>query len=332
MNNIKKSAKNLKKYGRNGDTLLAHITPAEANLLKNLGGSSTINPITGLPEYFGGFGGFFSGITDAISDVLGTSGGGGGILGGAEDLVQGAGNVLAESDEFVNREIPGGYILPAAILATYLSGGAAAPLFAGEGAALGAAEAAAALEAAAVAEGATTAGMAAAANTGLAAGTATLGGAAAAEAATQALPYTLAADASNLATSGFNEATIAQNLTASGVDSFVAADAANLAAQGLSEEAIAQVLSQSYTTTELAGTGLTSNALGAASQGITAGQALQGLRAASGLLGGRQQPQQQMPQMQMGGRTQMPQGNVDYSGIYNLLALQRARNPNSLLG
>jgi hypothetical protein len=60
-------------------------------------------------------------------------------------------------------------------------------------------------------------------------------------------------------------------------------------------------------------------------------QALQGLRGASGLLGGRQ-PQQQMPQMQMGGRTQMPQGEVDYSGIYNLLALQRARNPNSLLG
>jgi hypothetical protein len=91
-------------------------------------------------------------------------------------------------------------------------------------------------------------------------------------------------------------------------------------------------LSQSYTAGELAGTGLTSNALGAASTGISAGQALQGLRAASGLLGGRQQPQQQMPQMQMGGRTQMPQGNVDYSGIYNLLALQRARNPNSLLG
>jgi hypothetical protein len=66
--------------------------------------------------------------------------------------------------------------------------------------------------------------------------------------------------------------------------------------------------------------------------GVTPGQVLQGLRAASGLLGGRQQPQQQMPQMQMGGRTQMPQGAVDYSGIYNLLALQRARNPNSLLG
>ena len=60
-------------------------------------------------------------------------------------------------------------------------------------------------------------------------------------------------------------------------------------------------------------------------------QALQGLRGASGLLGRQQQPQA-APQMQMGGRTQMPQGAVDYSGIYNLLALQRARNPNSLLG
>ena len=61
-------------------------------------------------------------------------------------------------------------------------------------------------------------------------------------------------------------------------------------------------------------------------------QALQGLRSASGLLGGGQQQQQAVPQMQMGGRTQMPQGAVDYSGIYNLLALQKARNPNSLLG
>jgi hypothetical protein len=63
---------------------------------------------------------------------------------------------------------------------------------------------------------------------------------------------------------------------------------------------------------------------------ISPGQALQALRGASGLLG-KQQPQA-VPQMQMGSRQQMPQGEVDYSGIYNLLALQRARNPNSLLG
>jgi hypothetical protein len=63
---------------------------------------------------------------------------------------------------------------------------------------------------------------------------------------------------------------------------------------------------------------------------LSPGQALKALRGASGLLG-KQQPQA-VPQMQMGSRQQMPQGEVDYSGIYNLLALQRARNPNSLLG
>lgn len=39
-------------YGRNGDTMLAHITPAEARMLRRKGGSGTINPKTGLPEYF----------------------------------------------------------------------------------------------------------------------------------------------------------------------------------------------------------------------------------------------------------------------------------------
>lgn len=39
-------------YGRNGDTMLAHITPQEAALLRRMGGAGTINPYTGLPEYF----------------------------------------------------------------------------------------------------------------------------------------------------------------------------------------------------------------------------------------------------------------------------------------
>lgn len=38
--------------GRNGDTMLAHITPAEARMLMRMGGSGTINPYTGLPEFF----------------------------------------------------------------------------------------------------------------------------------------------------------------------------------------------------------------------------------------------------------------------------------------
>ena len=44
-------AKDLAKMGRYGDTMLAHINPQEAALLKMLGGSGTINPHTGLPEF-----------------------------------------------------------------------------------------------------------------------------------------------------------------------------------------------------------------------------------------------------------------------------------------
>lgn len=52
MNTLKQKAQELASYGRNGDTMLAHITPEEAALLKARGGSGTINPDTGLPEFF----------------------------------------------------------------------------------------------------------------------------------------------------------------------------------------------------------------------------------------------------------------------------------------
>ena len=39
-------------YGRYGDTMLAHISPEEAMMLKAMGGSGTRNPVTGLPEFF----------------------------------------------------------------------------------------------------------------------------------------------------------------------------------------------------------------------------------------------------------------------------------------
>jgi len=42
----------LRSKGRRGDSVLAHITPKEAALLKRRGGSGTINPNTGLPEFF----------------------------------------------------------------------------------------------------------------------------------------------------------------------------------------------------------------------------------------------------------------------------------------
>lgn len=46
------AAEYLRRQGRNGDTMLAHITPQEAQMLKRMGGSGTINPRTGLPEFF----------------------------------------------------------------------------------------------------------------------------------------------------------------------------------------------------------------------------------------------------------------------------------------
>lgn len=81
----------LERYGRNGDTMLAHITPGEASLLKKRGGAGTINPHTGLLEFWGG----------ETSDSPGTAGGGNGdsvsgfgdhsSLGGEESSIGGPG-------------------------------------------------------------------------------------------------------------------------------------------------------------------------------------------------------------------------------------------------
>jgi hypothetical protein len=48
---LRKAAEQLRKKGRGRDTVLAHITPREAARLKAEGGSGTINPDTGLPEF-----------------------------------------------------------------------------------------------------------------------------------------------------------------------------------------------------------------------------------------------------------------------------------------
>ena len=48
---LKELYSELANKGQDGDTMLAHINSEEAVLLKAHGGSGTINPITGLPEY-----------------------------------------------------------------------------------------------------------------------------------------------------------------------------------------------------------------------------------------------------------------------------------------
>ena len=51
--------------GRGGDTMLAHINPEEARLLRSRGGMGTINPRTGLPEY-----GFFKKLGQQVKAVF----------------------------------------------------------------------------------------------------------------------------------------------------------------------------------------------------------------------------------------------------------------------
>ena len=60
-----KHTKELISKGRYGDTILAHISPPEALLLKFAGGSGTINPDTGLPEFF--LGGLLKGAGKVVS-------------------------------------------------------------------------------------------------------------------------------------------------------------------------------------------------------------------------------------------------------------------------
>jgi hypothetical protein len=56
---LRNAAEQIRERGRGDDTILAHINPQEAGILKLLGGSGTINPYTGLPEF-----GFFDFVQD----------------------------------------------------------------------------------------------------------------------------------------------------------------------------------------------------------------------------------------------------------------------------
>ena len=107
---LKALAQELPKYGRGGDTIVAHINPEEAAMLKAMGGSGTINPATGLPEF-----GFFSklnpvkaisnlgdsiGISKPLTDVFQPI---------EKAVVQPASRGLASFDKLVGNTIPGGW-------------------------------------------------------------------------------------------------------------------------------------------------------------------------------------------------------------------------------
>jgi hypothetical protein len=255
-----------------------------------------------------------------------------------KNVTQPIGKGLSEVDTFVNREVPGGWVtvgLTAAGAAAYTAaansaiaaGATTAEAAAAGSAAAQAAEAAALLDAAALAEGGVTAGMAAAANTGIPAGTSLLGGGAgfvgldAATAAELGL-----SGGSGLGTAGAEGNVLAGITGAEGAPIFDYSTEATLTPGGNVVPATTLPSEMAAIDAEIAA------AAKVAPKAISPLQAIQGARMATGLLsGGQQQQAQALPQMG-GVQQRMPQGAVDYTGIYNLLALQRARNPNSLLG
>jgi hypothetical protein len=69
--NLRPMAREMARAGRYGDTMIAHISPVEAAILKRYGGSGTINPATGAPEFF--LGGLFKKIGSAIKKFAGST-------------------------------------------------------------------------------------------------------------------------------------------------------------------------------------------------------------------------------------------------------------------
>lgn len=116
---LPKWARKLQAQGRNGDSMLAHINPIEAAMLKKMGGSGTTNPKTGLKEY-----GFFKNPLKALKGSVGGIGGAivgnmllpglGGILGGA--LGGAAGSAARGRKDYGSAALRGG--LTGAILPT----------------------------------------------------------------------------------------------------------------------------------------------------------------------------------------------------------------------
>jgi hypothetical protein len=278
-------------------------------------------------------------ITDPISSVLGTDGGGGGILGAVEDVGQAVGSGLASVDEFVNDEIPGGW---------YTVGGAAAT--AGALAAAGAGAGAAAGAGTGLTGGA-------GGSTGLLTGTGAAGlggaGSAAGIAGTQAAAGLGVASGSALAGTG---AAIGAGLSGVGglSPALPAAGSVGGAGMGLS----AQLAPGTILGTGLPGGGAIGASYMLGANGLPATNALGQLIPASSIsFGGQAVPAGslgirdaldiarlgrnvlgQTPATPAGATAQfrgstMPQGSVDYSGIIDLLkARSPQRNPNSLLG
>jgi len=143
---LKALAQELPQYGRYGDSIVAHINPQEAGILKALGGSGTINPHTGLPEFFS-IGSVFKPVQRAIGQLNPLNPGSAvskavdsiPIVGEAnrainnlgtqifqpleKAIVQPASAGLASFDKMVGKAIPGGWGTVAQVAASMIPGG-----------------------------------------------------------------------------------------------------------------------------------------------------------------------------------------------------------------
>jgi hypothetical protein len=105
---LKPLAAEMAKMGRRGDTMLAHITPSEARMLRRRGGSGTINPSTGLPEFF--LGKIFKSVGNAFKSV-------------GKAIVSGVKSVARGVKKFVNSSV--GRVVTAVALGFFLGPAAA---------------------------------------------------------------------------------------------------------------------------------------------------------------------------------------------------------------
>ena len=295
---------------------------------------------------------------DVVSDVIGTGGGDQGLLNVVDEGVQSVGSGLAEVDDFVNEEIPGGWVLPAAVAVALATGYVDPTLFAAEAGAAGAgttagltaAEAAALAESAALVDSAMigAGGLGAGASAGLTAAelaaltessaladsamigaegltSGNLGGAISTPVLEPVVgqPY----DVSPLTdpVTGQPFGSIEEPLTGNYMDGFTSVSETGLAT--LPEEGMLVDLPGTTLLGDLGLAGAVETPI--PSSGIGAMDVLRGVNAAKGLLGSSQE-QAVAPTTQFRG-TRVPQGQVDYSGILSLLQMQSPQR-RSLLG
>lgn len=124
----------IRQQGEGEDTILAHINPIEAAVLKSMGGSGTINPKTGLPQF-----GLFSNPKKWFKSVVGPAAGVvlgnmilpglGGIIGGA--LGGATGSAVRGRKDYMQSALRGASMGAAAPTAASLLGSGASSMGAG---------------------------------------------------------------------------------------------------------------------------------------------------------------------------------------------------------